>query len=111
MATPREETEKAKGLLGKREQVPEGTTMALHALLSCIREIVLTDETEQPWRDVVSLAEQVDTSSAAGVLGLMRAIEEAPTAPLPPQGWLRVDLARTDVARAVIRALEPVEVQ
>ncbi|ASU77384.1 hypothetical protein CDG81_02645 [Actinopolyspora erythraea] len=109
MATPREDVVKAKGLLEEREHVPEGTTMELHALLSCVREIVLTEETVQPWRDVVSLAEQLDTSSAAGVLGLMGAIEEAPTTPLPPRGWLRVDLARTDFARAVNRAVEPVE--
>ncbi|NHD18555.1 MULTISPECIES: hypothetical protein [unclassified Actinopolyspora] len=112
MATQqKQEIWKACETLDQLDRMPEGAAESLQALLRRVRGIELTEETVQPWRDVVEAGNALDPSSAADAVGLIRAAEAAPTTPLPPKGWLFTDLAILDFARAVNAAVsEPVEV-
>lgn len=90
--------------------MPEDAAESLQALLRRVRGIEITDETVQPWRDVVETGNSLDPSNAAGVAELIRTVEVAPTTPLPPKGWLFTDMAILDFVRAVNAAVaEPIE--
>ncbi|WP_017972536.1 hypothetical protein [Actinopolyspora halophila] len=109
--TQQQEIWKACETLDQLDRVPESAGESLQALLRRVRGIELTGESIQPWRDVVEAGNSLDPSSATDAVGLIRAVEAAPTKPLPPKGWLFTDMAVLDFARAVNTAVaEPVEV-
>ncbi|NYH77412.1 hypothetical protein FHR84_000726 [Actinopolyspora biskrensis] len=108
MTTQQQEIWQACETLDQLGRVPEDAAESLQALLRRVRGIEITDETVQPWRDVVEAGNALDPASASDVVGLIRVVEAAPTTPLPPKGWLFTDMAILDFARAVsATAAEP----
>ncbi|MBA8826883.1 hypothetical protein FHX42_004262 [Saccharopolyspora lacisalsi] len=99
---PDEQIRQAMSHLEGLETVPAEAVQAVDALVHRIRQrLVLTEETAQEWRDVAEAAQVLDKSSASGVVSLVRTVKSAPTAPLPPRGWLSLDLAVLDLAKAI----------
>ncbi len=85
--------------------VPAAAAMSVDALRHKVRQLVITEDTAQPWEDLRDRAATMNPESAAELAALLEAMIDAPAQPPPPRGWLEADLAGLDCARAVTSAL------
>ncbi|MHA6800452.1 hypothetical protein [Bounagaea algeriensis] len=102
---PVDDKRAAVAALGENSTVPAAAAMSVDALRHKVRQLVITEETAQPWGDLRERAAAMNPESAAELAALLEAMIDAPTQPSPPRGWLEADLAGLDCARAVTSAL------